>query len=184
MSVTKPVISIDDGCASDVRAAELGSKYGAEMVFYWPVEWHSLAYSKGYEPLTFAQAHEIADAFEIGSHGITHRLLTQIPEVYGKYEIYASKDMIGNLFAVEVTKFAPARGYIDAGLMHTAKACYETVRLTKQPGLVHIHPDSGANGNKPWRECVNEDTKELFCHSWELDKYDLWGELESFLSEL
>jgi hypothetical protein len=46
------ILSVDDGCASDVRLAALAKEYNIETVFYWPVEWHSLAYEKGYEPLS------------------------------------------------------------------------------------------------------------------------------------
>ncbi len=76
--MAKFTLSVDDACASDVRVAELAKKYGIETVFYWPCEWHSLAYEKGYKPLRFEDAYEIASSFEIGSHTITHRHLTRI----------------------------------------------------------------------------------------------------------
>lgn len=176
-------LSCDDACSSDMRVAELALKHRLNCIFYWPVEWHSLAYSKGYEPLSYADASWIADRFEIGSHGITHRHLTQIPLSEALYEIEQSKTMLEDLFGLPVDSFAPPRGYTNPELTKHTLVLYDTQRLTKQDGLVHVHPNSGANGNKPWRDCVNQDTKEIFMHSWELDKFDLWDELEAFLHE-
>lgn len=177
-------LSVDDGCASDWQVAELAGKYGVDCVFYWPVEWHSLAHENGYEPLTFLWAEQIAEEFEIGSHTITHRHLTKLEDEEAKYEIYASKVMLGSLLGVDIKKFCPPRGYTNPSLTEFTLEMYESQRLTKGPGLVHIHPNSGANNNKPWRECVDENTTEIWCHSWELDKYDLWKELEEVLSEI
>lgn len=176
-------LSVDDACASDVRVAELASKYKIKTVFYWPVEWHSLAYENGYEPLSYGDALQIAEVFEIGSHTITHRHLTRIPYGEAEQEILYSKWMIQDLFHQEVTKFCPPRGYTTPALTKYTLENYESQRLTKGEGLVHIHPESGANGLVHWLKCIDENTKELWCHSWELNKYpDLWGELEEVLS--
>lgn len=178
------ILSVDDGCASDVRVADLAQKYEIETVFYWPVEWHSLAYSKGYQPINYGDAHQIAQQFSIGSHTITHPHLTKIDEEEAIYEIVASKTLLQQMFGVKVKRFAPPRGYTNERLTDITKEFYISQRLTKGVGLVHVHPDSGANNNKPWRDCINKDTTEIWCHSWELDKYNLWDELEEFLSDL
>lgn len=183
--MNKIILSIDDGCASDMRVADLASKYEIETIFYWPVEWHSLAYSKGYEPLNYGDAYEISKNFEIGSHTITHRHLTDLPLEDATYEIVASKTMLQQLFNKKVTKFCPPRGYTNEILTGITNDFYESQRLTKGAGLVHIHPNSGANDNRPWREYADTHVvRELWAHSWELDKYDLWDELEEFLSEV
>lgn len=181
--MSKIRLSVDDGCSSDVRVAELARKYGIECVFYWPVFWHSLAIEHGYEPLSKDEAEKIAQEFEIGSHTVTHRHLTRIPKHEALTEIYWSKRLLSSMFGVNITKFAPPRGYSNEELTDYTLSIYETQRLTKQKGLVHIHPKSGANDLRAWRDCINEDTEELFCHSWELDKYNLWEELEGVLSE-
>lgn len=178
------ILSVDDGCQSDLRVAELANKYGVKTVFYWPVEWHSLAYEKGYEPLSFADAWQIATEFEIGSHTITHRHLTKIPLADACYEILYSKEMLENLFGTEIFRFAAPRGYMTEELTEFAEEIYRSQRLTKGDGLVHVHPNSGANDNEHWRfKALTTPVKELWCHSWELDKYNLWDELEEFLSE-
>lgn len=177
-------ISVDDGCASDVRVAVLCKKYGIDAIFYWPVEWHSLAHDMGYKPLTYSDAHEIAKHYTVGSHTITHRHLTRLPQKEAEYEISESQLLLQNLFGVPILNFAPPRGYTNDILTEFTMRFYEKQRLTKGEDLVHVHPNSGANNNKAWRDCITVDTKELFCHSWELDKYDLWDELEGYLENI
>lgn len=177
-------ISCDDGCASDMRLAELCMKYMFDdVVFYIPAEWNSLAHAHGYKPLMLGEVEALASRFELGGHTITHRHLTAIPSYEAKYEIIVGTSIMEQLFNVKITKFCAPRGYTNPELTEFTLAHYELQRLTKGPGLVHIHPDSGANNNRPWRDCIDENTTELWCHSWELDKYDLWKELEEVLSE-
>ena len=144
-------LSVDDGCASDVRVAELAKKYGIETIFYWPVDWHSLAYENGYEPLTYYEAMKISKDFEIGSHTITHRHLTGMDILDAHTEIAESKFMLEALFNKPITKFAAPRGYTNSNLTKFTLTHYDSQRLTKGPGLVNIHPNSGANGNIPWQ---------------------------------
>jgi peptidoglycan/xylan/chitin deacetylase (PgdA/CDA1 family) len=179
------ILSVDDGCASDMRIAKLAQKYNVETVFYWPVEWRSLAYEKGYKPLNYAEACDIARQFEIGAHTVTHRHLTKISLEEARIEIVDSKLMLEVLFAKDITKFCPPRGYTNPELTETTLAIYDSQRLTKGKGLVHIHPSSGANNNMDWRlfALAQEEVKELWCHSWELDKYNLWDELEEYFAE-
>lgn len=177
-------ISCDDGSSSDMRLASLCRKYEIECVFYWPVEWRSLAYDNGYEPLNIVQAFSIAQDFEIGSHTVTHRHLTRIDPAEARIEISDSKFILEALFGKPITKFAPPRGYSNPELTDLTLKLYKTQRLTKEPGLLHIHPNSGANGNMPWQQRADSmDVQEAFCHSWELDKYNLWDELENYLRE-
>lgn len=178
-------LSIDDGCASDMRVAELCKKYGIECVFYWPVNWTSLAYSNGYKPLSHVNAEKISEVFEIGSHTITHRHLTRISTIEAKDEIKSSKEMLETMFNVKVTKFAPPRGYTNKELTDYTLKHYDSQRLTKGKGLLHIHPNSGANGNIHWLDYAKQnDITEAWGHSWEFDKYKLWKELEKFMKEV
>lgn len=176
-------ISCDDACQSDVRLAQLCSKYEIELIFYWPVEWFALAQANGYKPLNYVDALELARTHEIGSHGITHNRLTRIPEYDAAQEIVGSKFMLERMFKQNITKFAPSRGYTNPQLTELTMKYYQEQRLTVGKHLVHIHPKSGVNNDKPWRQAITEDTTELWCHSWELDRYRLWEELEDFLRE-
>lgn len=177
-------LSCDDACSSDVRVAELANKYNVKCTFYIPVEWHSLAHYKGYEPLSYKDALDISKKHEIGSHGITHAYLTQIPRHQAYYEVENSKSMLENLFKTTIKKFAPPRGYTNELITEFTKRFYEKQRLTKADNLVHVHPNSGANDNKPWREAITDKTTEVWFHSWELDKYNLWEELEEWLKSI
>lgn len=181
-------LSCDDGCSSDVRVAELAKKYDVECVFYWPVEWHSLAYDNGYEPLNHMAALSIAENFEIGSHTITHRHLTKLHPLDALYEIEQSKYSLQEFFHQSITKFCPPRGYTNPELTEFTLSLYESQRLTRGSNLVHVHPNSGGNENHDWREWADSkvrlfDEVELWFHSWELDKYKLWGQLEDYLKE-
>lgn len=176
-------ISCDDGCASDVRLAELAKKYDIECIFYLPTDWTSLAYYKNYKPLSFHDAKMIAQDFEIGSHTITHRHLTKIKEQEAMIEIKDSQLILRKLFDQPIKKFCPPRGYTNEALTQYTMKFYNFQRLTKGSNLVHIHPNSGANNNRPWRQCIDENTEEIWGHSHEFDRFDLWDELERFLSE-
>ena len=178
-------ISVDDGCLSDVRLAELCQKYEIPCTFYLPVEMRSLAYDNNYLPLTHYDAQQIADNFEIGSHTLTHRHLTKIPFNEALLEIVDSKKILQHIYNVNIKKFAPPRGYTSEELTKITLIEYDSQRLTKgidSEGnkLVHVHPKSGANDEKPWRECLTVDTH-LWMHSYDLDRFNLWKELEEFL---
>lgn len=183
--MAKFTMSVDDGCASDTRVAELAKKYNVPCVFYWPVEWHSLAYDNGYEPLSYDDAYKIAQEFEIGSHTITHIHLTKIDEASAFAEIWQSQAMLERLFKVPVTKFCPPRGYTNDELTKFTLEQYDSQRLTKGEGLVHVHPNSGANNNMDWREYYKlEKAKgvpiEIWGHSHEWDRFNMWDEIEEF----
>ena len=183
--MSKLILSVDDGCQSDLIVAELARKYKIETIFYWPIEWRSLAYDKGYQPLSFMDASHIAEDFEIGAHTITHRHLTAIPIEEAIVEIVECKYMLKLLFPnQEIKRFCPPRGYTNEALNQHINMFYKSSRLTKGPNLVHIHPNSGANNNRPWRECIDENTTEIWCHSWELNRFELWDELEDCLANL
>lgn len=181
--MSRILLSIDDGCKSDTRVAELAEKYNIPCVFYWPVEWKSLAYDNGYEPLSYDDACMIALKHEIGSHTITHRHLTSLPQTEALTEILDSKYMLEDIFDVDITKFAPPRGYTNDYLSEFTLQIYESQRLTKGKGLCHIHPNSGANGNLHWIEYANtNDITEFWGHSWEWDKFNMWEEIEEYFA--
>lgn len=182
------IISCDDGCASDVRLAELCNKYEIDCTFYWPVEMRSLAYANGYKPLSHYDAQQIADNFTVNSHSITHRHLTKIPFEEAIQEIADSKKILESIYSIEIDSFCFPRGYTNDELNKVVlDSGYTSYRLTKgldHEGnkLVHVHPKSGANDERPWRECITENTH-LWLHSFDLDRHQLWDELEEVLHE-
>lgn len=176
-------VSVDDGCSSDMRLSDLCTRFEIPLIVYLPVEWRSLAYDNGYKPLNTLEAMQLSNKHEIGSHTITHRHLTKLDLVDATDEIVGSQRMLQKMFNQNVTKFCPPRGYSNPILTELTLKFYESQRLTKGKELVHIHPDSGANKNIPWQEAITDDTEELWCHSWELNKYNLWEELEEYFKD-
>lgn len=182
-------ISVDDGCVSDLRLVELCKKYDIPLTIYLPVEWQRLAYENEYIPLKYYDVVDCLEYAELGSHSISHALLTRINITDATVEIVHSKYLLETLFDTKITEFAPPRGYTNAELTRLTLKHYGDQRLTVGDGLVHIHPNSGANGGVHWRKVVDGIRtkggilRECWCHSWELAKYDLWDELEEFLSE-
>lgn len=180
-------LSVDDGCASDIRLAELAKKYEIETIFYWPIEHRSLAYENGYKPLTIEQQMLIAENFAVGSHTLTHRHLTKLIDVEVIREVYDSRLLLQGTFSQPIDSFCFPRGYSNEFIDTIVYKIYKTARRTKgldDEGykLVHVHPNSGANNNLPWQNCIAEKTH-LWMHTHELNKFSLWGELEDVLKE-
>lgn len=180
------ILSVDDGCQSDVRVADLAQKYEIETIFYWPVEHRSLAYDNGYEPLSTEDQMRIASNFTIGSHTLTHRHLTKLHDEEVIREVRDSQLILQNTFNQPIDSFCFPRGYTNDFIDTLVYKIYKTARRTKGKDdngydLVHVHPNSGANNNKPWRDCITDKTH-LWMHSFDLDKFSLWDELESVLA--
>ena len=63
----------------------------------------------------------VRDGFEIGSHGLTHIPLTNLPAEELKYELKGSKDLIERKLAIEVKGFSVPRGFYSASLSRAAE---------------------------------------------------------------
>lgn len=205
----KLTISVDDGCSDDMRIAKLCEKLGLDVVFYWPVDLTGLGMMKGWESLSPSQEAYIARNFEIGSHTITHRYLTQISLDEATDEIFSSKEMLSNKYDQNITKFCYPRGYFTDDLKKIVReAGYESARTTvigsisppkdmyEEPTSVHIgcpvRPEyKGIGWYKYaidiWEKAKTQDYKgqetvfSIFCHSWEISRYNEWKDVEKFL---
>jgi peptidoglycan/xylan/chitin deacetylase (PgdA/CDA1 family) len=155
--------SIDDGSYYDVDVAKLFMKHGIPVTMYLTVAHEYLANVKGYPPLEAQQVNWLAKHCEIGSHTVTHKLLTRIPENDAYNEIVDSKNMLEAQFNRSVEKFCPPRGYMNATLMKMVKdAGYKECRSTlvgnlyppEDPLWSHVTLHAGINrneyGNKDW----------------------------------
>lgn len=199
--------SWDDGAMEDARLAKLLRKYDIDAVFYWPVDFKSCNEASGRISLNPREAQNIADKFEIGSHGVTHALLTRIPIEQARMEITDSKGMIENQYGVKITRFCYPRGYANPDLQQIVKeAGYESARSTVVgrilPGenpyfeetTVHVGYDRREYGGKSWLEYARHMLEEavqtegsvysIFGHSWEISKYDGWHDLETLFKEV
>lgn len=201
------LISVDDGCDSDFRLAKLLQKYDLNAVFFWPVDIQGLAIYKGWKPLTPIHEAFIAREFEVGSHTISHRYLTQIPFEEAVTEIVDSKKTLENKYDQNITKFCYPRGYATPKLAQVVKkAGYEYARTT---AIGHVgRPDDpymagtavhmgcpvrleyeGTNwfkyGLKMFHKAKSKDKDfHAWCHSWEIDRYNEWENVEKFFKEI
>lgn len=202
--MTRFSVSIDDGCQLDLRIAKLCQKYNIPCTFYIPIDYMSLAFNKGYDPLSAQAYRYLIDNFEIGSHGVTHRYLTQIPPEEARDEIFASKEMLENLTGKKVSKFCYPRGYAneqikqwvkEAGYTYARSTAIGSIEAPQDPFFaettVHIgcpvRPEySGSTWLDYAKQKLDEARKKDFAtysiwgHSWEISKYSEWDNVKKF----
>ena len=202
--------SFDDGCALDMRVADLLEKYGFEdAVFYIPSYWQMVNVQHGDEPLSPAQLKDLAQRFRIGSHTMTHPKLTRIPMDQVKDEIIRSKMQLEHILGIDINEFCYPRGYANNDIRELVGQNYARARNTLvgeiyapenpiwQSTAVHI----AGNNRKEYRgttwlaealqlladaEIANlygeEDVVYHFWgHSWEIDRNNAWDDFEEFL---
>lgn len=189
-------ISIDDAGIEDIRIAEIIKKHSLESdtVFYWPVMPRVIGMTKGRFSMNDQQMGQIAKEFEIGSHTITHRLLTRIPIDEAKTEIVESKKILEEKFGIDIKKFCWPRGYTSPDLKAIARqAGYESARGVlvgsyyendrfNQSTAVHLGYDRKEYGGKSWFDYAmdmldrypvgDEDAVfKIWMHGYEMGKY-------------
>lgn len=203
----KLLLSVDDGSRNDIKVAKLCKKYGVEAVFYWPVDMYGLSLQKGWDSLNPKDEEWIAENFEIGSHTISHRYLTKIPQVDAFEEVIESRDILRSKYHQDINRFCYPRGYANEDIIIAVKeAGYSTARSTEighigkpddpffAPTAVHLGCPvrveyKGTNwfdyGMKLLEQARKEDKDfEAWLHSWEVDRYNCWGEVENFIKEM
>jgi len=135
----KILFSFDDASVEDMEIAELMVKYKfiEDTVFYFPVSPSVVNERKGRQSLSKKHQHEIAELFEIGSHTITHPLLTRISTSSAKTEILDSRKMLKTEFGQSINKFCYPRGYANPEIQTLVKeAGYKNARSTLV-GYIH-----------------------------------------------
>lgn len=202
-------VSIDDCSTDDIRIAQLLVKYDLvnNTIFYWPVMPHLCNEPRGRISLTEQQMQDIAGSFVLGSHGLTHALLTRIPLETAKREIFESRELLQKKFNQPIDSFSYPRGYANPDLMKLVQeAGYTSARSTIvgyihesenpyfEQTTVHAGPQRKEYAGKHWLEYARymldqaRDTKDsvvsIWCHSWELTKFGSWQDFELLLKEL
>jgi len=176
-------ISIDDYSKNNLKTARLIGKYNLKefTTFY-------------IAPLNKEGLKQIKDlhckGFKIGSHTVNHKRLSYLPMKDQDHEIFESKLIIQNEIGCEVESFCPPRGWYTKETIELVKnAGYKEIRTMKQGQTEeqkefvkhitnHLYP------NKQY--IFNKDQKymHLVLHSWEIDKYNMWGLLEEKLKQI
>lgn len=202
----KIVTSWDDGCVHDMRLAELLKKYDLKGTFYLPWDMEKgKNLSRVRKFLSKDQCKELSKDFEIGSHTVTHNFLTKIPLGAARNEVFDSKKLWEDLLGKPVTSFCYPRGYTNALVKMLVKnAGYENARTTvvghlnpgtdpfAQPTTLHVGIDRIEYKQICWemyarqmmKKADENSTFHLFGHSWEIDTFGDWGNLEDLFKEL
>lgn len=204
--------SFDDGCKEDLRLAELMVKYGIDDVtFYIPSDWQTHNIALGREPLSLDDVNNLNKQFTIGSHTVSHPLLTRIPIEQAEYEIVESKKTLEQLLSTEITSFCYPRGYSNPDILDLVGKHYLTARNTLVGALeapedplwesTTVHAGGKRRKeyeNTTWLEeglwLLNQAVDKskpnykpiyhIFGHSWELTRERGWEDLESLLQEI
>lgn len=201
------VSSWDDGAYLDLRLSGMLQEYKIPAVFYFPAYWREYCKSKGIRPLDLDEAKIIARNHEIGSHGLTHALLTRIPLAEAAKEIQQSKVLLEETFKRKITKFCYPRGYANPEIMKLVKlAGYKEARSTLVGYLhesenpffiqttVHVGCDRKEYGGLDWfAYALNmlEEAKKtprsiyhLWGHSHEIARNGDWGKVKQLFKIL
>lgn len=157
--------SFDDATVNDVRIVGLLDKYNMldKLILYWPVMPSVCNEPKGRTSLSLSQMQDIAKRVVIGSHTITHRLLTRISEEEARVEIVDSKAMLEDRFSMPIHSLAWPRGYTNPTLMKMAEEAgyenargvsvgyfYESENLFDTKTTAHVGCDRKEYAGRPW----------------------------------
>ena len=199
--------SFDDGTVQDLRVAELVKKYGIETIFYWPFKPELVNEPNGRTSLSDNQMIELAKDFEIGSHTISHPLLTRIPLDQARTEIEQSKILLEDKFEQDINSFCYPRGYsnpqvqeavVEAGYLSARSTLVGYVHESENPFFeqtaVHVACQRKEYAGVDWYDYglelfeiaqnVPRSVFHIFGHSWEIDENNQWGKFEEFLKAI
>jgi peptidoglycan/xylan/chitin deacetylase (PgdA/CDA1 family) len=191
-------LSFDDGHRLDLYLAEVLEAHGFRATFFLPDRCD----------LHHGEVRELAHrGHQIGGHTVTHPVLRDLPFDLQYWEVQTNRDTLENILGTAVTDFAYPKGKYDTTTIEAVRrAGYLTARTTdvgftgrevadrlRLPTSVHIHPARREYAGEAWLAFARRTLAEarasdgvyhLWGHSWEIDKYDLWDELETLLQEL
>lgn len=199
--------SFDDGTRQDFRIAELMSKYEIPTIFYWPAHLEMANKPKHRKSLTASQQDQIAEYFEIGSHTMSHPLLTRIPIETAEVEISHSRTLLQDRFNQEINSFCYPRGYSNPDIQNLVQdAGYTNARSTLvgyvhesenkffEQTAVHVGCDRKEYAGLNWFDYgmkllevarkVPDSVFHIWGHSYEIDQAKQWEQLEIFLKEV
>lgn len=185
--------SWDDGSASDIRLAVLLKTYNLPATFYIP----------GNCELEDHQIKVLADDFEIGVHTTTHpRDLKLLDKWELRYEIGENRLWLERLLKRKINKFCYPRGRYNDAVVHelenmgfesartTELGCIEKPQIKLRSGTtLHAYPRpeyEPLGGLVAAAQYYLDQARlkgdngyfHFWGHGWEIDKFDLWEEVE------
>lgn len=196
-TIMKFITTWDDGRLDDKKLLPLLRKYKIPAIFYIPT----------ITELSDDEIKDIAKDFEIGGHTVSHFPDYKfIPSPVIESEIGDNRKWLQELTGQEVNSFCYPRGKYDERVIEAVKgAGFHEARTTdvfniKEPKdifriatSVHVHPWRKEYAGRPWNEIALELYQKakadngyfhLWGHSWEIDKYKQWDELESLFQTI
>lgn len=187
----KVIASFDDGTKEDLILGDMMRSYGIKTIFYFPVVPSAVNEPHGRVSLTPEERQLIAADHEIGSHTISHPLLTRVALGVAREEIFQSKLSLENEFNQEINAFCYPRGYAnpviqklvqDAGYTHARGVNVGFLHESENPfyeqTTVHVGCDrkeyAGLNWHQYAQQMINQSTPDsvfhLWGHGWEIGK--------------
>lgn len=187
-------ISIDDGDVLDLKSAELLEKYeliNETTLYVAPY------YRENKEECW--KVHDITKqlsdkGFNVGGHTFSHSVIRY--ESYSKKieEINSGKEFLEELIGKKITSFAYPKGYYDEECKRAVKTCGFIEARTMKTGVtdideydpfelpitIHFYPER----YNEFLDKLNDKYFHLAFHSWEIEKFGLWEELEKHLKIL
>jgi peptidoglycan/xylan/chitin deacetylase (PgdA/CDA1 family) len=115
--------------------------------------------------LDWQQIREMAESsFEIGSHGVTHMILTQIPEHAMKAEVLESKHCIEEQLRVSVGGFSYPNGDYSEEIEALVKTAGYRYACTTKPGSVKFGDNPYRLNRIPLHDDITFSTALFACH--------------------
>jgi peptidoglycan/xylan/chitin deacetylase (PgdA/CDA1 family) len=109
--------SWDDGNRADLRLAELLRSRGIQGTFYIPITPY-----QGRPALSHGELKSLSsEGFEIGAHGLSHKLLWGLPTEELTREVAPCKPMLEDILGKEVRMFCYPRGRYDSNVVRFLK---------------------------------------------------------------
>ena len=191
----KLIFSIDDGDELDIKTAELFKKYNIPAIFYIPT-------SCKLHPKDIRRLDEMG--FIIGGHTTTHpRDMKLLRGVNLEAEVVENKEWLEGIIGKEIIHFCYPRGRYNEDVTKAVEKVGFKYARTVDVGnyllplnkyrvgtSVHIYPRREYKG-KAWLDYAldlldkaDKDEDGYFhcwAHSWEIDKFNEWYNLEKLL---
>ncbi len=188
------ITSWDDGSELDLKLAILLKKYNIPATFYLIDRCN----------LSDNDIRDLSKHYTIGGHTVTHpQDLKLLTDDKLRYEITENKGNLENIIQKPVDSFCYPRGRYDERVIQAVEeAGYKDARTTvvgftkasrgpfRIPTSAHVFPDRREYKNMTWQQYAMRqidrggDFFHLWGHSWEIEKFDMWQELEDFLAIL
>ncbi len=126
--------SWDDGAVEDIKLAELLSKYSLKGTFYITKQ-----YSK--TTLQPSDIRLLSQEFEIGSHTLTHPILTNIPIREAENEIKNSKTYLEDLVGDNINMLSYPYGIYNTSIKRIVQSSGYIAARTTIPGCLNFPKD-------------------------------------------